>query len=71
MRRSMAFDPQKSQINTETMSDFLRAELSLELTDVPGIGDKTKRHPGRQRHPHSAPAPGPLPHAREQPARAV
>ncbi len=42
MRRSMAFDPQKSQINTETMSDFLRAELSLELTDVPGIGDKTK-----------------------------
>ena len=37
----MSFDPNKSQINESTLAEFLRSELSKDLTTIPGIGQTT------------------------------
>ncbi|KAJ0408709.1 hypothetical protein P43SY_001933 [Pythium insidiosum] len=35
---SEGYDPQKSRVGEDTLADFLRAPLTGDLTEVPGIG---------------------------------
>lgn len=35
---SDGYDPQKSRVAEDTLADFLRAPLTGDLTEVPGIG---------------------------------
>ncbi len=36
---SDGYDPQKSRVAEDTLADFLRAPLTGDLTEVPGIGN--------------------------------
>jgi hypothetical protein len=35
------FDPSRSRVSSETMSEFLSAPMSADLTTVPGVGPST------------------------------
>jgi len=39
----MAYDPNKSQINEDTLATFLQGELEAELTSLPGLGPASKQ----------------------------
>ena len=39
----MAYDPNKSQINEDTLAAFLQDEIQAELTSLPGVGPASKQ----------------------------
>lgn len=38
---SAGYDPRRSRVSDDTMMDFVRGQISGDLTEVPGIGPKT------------------------------
>eukprot|EP01032_Pedospumella_encystans_P013559 gene13559-15603_t len=40
---SEGFHPEKSRVNSDTLADFIRAPLTGNLSEVPGIGPATEK----------------------------
>uniref|UniRef100_A0A7S2R0A3 Uncharacterized protein n=1 Tax=Eucampia antarctica TaxID=49252 RepID=A0A7S2R0A3_9STRA len=43
MADALGYDPSRSKVSDSTMTDFLRSQITGDVTEVPGIGPAAKR----------------------------